>query len=88
MHSCAHVIITTINFRAIGHYTHAHEHKEAVCDMLRRTAERCDSLHGFLVLFSLGGGTGSGLGTALVKLLEDEFPLVDRLAPNEHCKLI
>uniref|UniRef100_A0A1B6D8E1 Tubulin/FtsZ GTPase domain-containing protein n=1 Tax=Clastoptera arizonana TaxID=38151 RepID=A0A1B6D8E1_9HEMI len=69
---------------AIGHYLHARDHNEKFIDILRRSAERCDFLHGFLLMFSLGGGTGSGLGTAIVNLVQDEFPLVDRLITCVH----
>lgn len=41
-------------------------------------AEKCSRLHGFLTMHSLGGGTGSGLGTAVLKLLADNYPTVDR----------
>lgn len=40
--------------------------------------EKCDRLHGFLLMHSLGGGTGSGLGTATLKLLKDYYPHVER----------
>lgn len=29
-------------------------------------------------MFSAGGGTGSGLGTYILKLVEDHFPNIDR----------
>lgn len=41
-------------------------------------AEKCPRLHGFLTMHSLGGGTGSGLGTAVLKLLADNYPTIDR----------
>ena len=37
---------------------------------MRREAESCDSLQGFLLMHSIGGGTGSGLGTYLLSVLE------------------
>uniref|UniRef100_A0A1B6F235 Tubulin/FtsZ GTPase domain-containing protein n=1 Tax=Cuerna arida TaxID=1464854 RepID=A0A1B6F235_9HEMI len=63
---------------AVGHHTHFDSHRSALEDKLRNMAEKCDCLCGVLVLLSLGGGTGAGLGTAIVRLLEDQFPLVDR----------
>lgn len=44
--------------------------RDALCDQLKRAAEDADSLQGFLLLHSLGGGTGSGLGTYLLGLME------------------
>ncbi|OHW99319.1 tubulin family protein [Colletotrichum incanum] len=38
------------------------------------TAEACDSLQGFQITHSLGGGTGSGMGTLLVAKVCEEFP--------------
>lgn len=63
---------------AEGYYTHGRAYEEKIRETLRRTSERCDSLHGFLLMHSLGGGTGSGLGTATLKLLADDYPNVDR----------
>lgn len=40
----------------------------------------CDSLQSFFLMHSLGGGTGSGLGTYLLTLLEDEYPNVFRFS--------
>ena len=45
-------------------------------------AEACDSLQGFLLLHSLGGGTGSGLGSALLGQLAEEYPEVERFATS------
>ena len=47
-------------------------------ETVRQAAEACDSLACFFILHSLGGGTGSGLGTAILALLADEFPDVYR----------
>lgn len=47
---------------------------------VRRATEVCDSLQSFFLMHSLGGGTGSGLGTYLLTLLEDHFPNVYRFS--------
>ncbi|XP_076624810.1 tubulin epsilon chain [Colletes latitarsis] len=64
---------------AVGYYTHGTEYRDKLEDSIRRTVEKCCRLHGFLIMHSLGGGTGSGLGTATLKLLADNYPNVDRL---------
>ena len=43
-------------------------------EAVRRPAEACDSLQAFMLLHSLGGGTGSGLGTYLLQELADVYP--------------
>ncbi len=43
-------------------------------DVVRREAEKCDCLQGFQLTQSLGGGTGSGLGTLLICKIREEFP--------------
>jgi len=55
---------------AHGHHGYGPQYREPLCDQLRRAAEDADSLQGFLLLHSLGGGTGSGLGTYLLGLME------------------
>ncbi len=37
-------------------------------------AERADCVGGFLLLQSMAGGTGAGLGTYVARALRDEFP--------------
>ncbi|XP_034247512.1 tubulin epsilon chain-like [Thrips palmi] len=73
---------------AEGHHAHGSEYASRIVETVRRAVERCDHLHGFLLMFSVGGGTGSGLGTATVKLLHDYFPDVDRFVtcvyPSGH----
>merc|ERR1712072_1112794 len=39
-----------------------------------REVEACDCLQGFQVCHSLGGGTGSGMGTLLISKLREEYP--------------
>ncbi|KAI8309183.1 Tubulin beta-1 chain [Colletotrichum sp. SAR11_59] len=51
---------------AKGHYTEGAELVDQVLDVVRREAETCDSLQGFQITHSLGGGTGSGMGTLLI----------------------
>ncbi|KAJ3078655.1 Tubulin epsilon chain, partial [Physocladia obscura] len=43
-------------------------------------AERCDSLQSFFQINSLGGGTGSGLGSRVLEILADSYPRVYRFA--------
>ncbi|TRY70006.1 hypothetical protein TCAL_05284 [Tigriopus californicus] len=59
---------------AKGHYTEGAELVDQVLDVVRREAESCDSLQGFQVTQSLGGGTGSGLGTLLLCKIKEEYP--------------
>ena len=59
---------------AKGHYTEGAELIEDVLDVVRREAEDCDSIQGFQIAHSLGGGTGSGMGTLLISKIREEFP--------------
>lgn len=43
-------------------------------DVIRKEAEACECLQGFQVAHSLGGGTGSGLGTLLISKIREEYP--------------
>ena len=59
---------------AKGHYTEGAELVDAVMDVTRKEAENCDCLQGFQLTHSLGGGTGSGMGTLLISKIREEFP--------------
>lgn len=62
---------------AKGYFSEGAAILESVLDVVRKEAEGCDCLQGFQVIHSLGGGTGSGLGTLLLTNLTEEYP--DRL---------
>lgn len=47
---------------------------DSVLDVIRKEAESADCLQGFQLTHSLGGGTGSGLGTLLITRIREEFP--------------
>merc|ERR1719214_397776 len=51
---------------AKGHYTEGAELIDSVLDVVRKESESCDCLQGFQVTHSMGGGTGSGMGTLLI----------------------
>eukprot|EP01080_Neovahlkampfia_damariscottae_P010998 gene10999-3704_t len=59
---------------AKGYYTEGAELIDSVMDSIRREAEMSDCLQGFQLCHSLGGGTGSGLGTLLLSKLKEEYP--------------
>ncbi|PYH78834.1 tubulin-domain-containing protein [Aspergillus uvarum CBS 121591] len=61
------------NNYARGHYTIGKEMVEEVADRVRRVADNCSSLQGFLVFHSFGGGTGSGFGALLLERLSTEY---------------
>ena len=47
---------------------------DSVLDVVRKEAESCDCLQGFQLTHSLGGGTGSGMGTLLIAKIREEYP--------------
>merc|ERR1712099_232759 len=59
---------------AKGHYTEGAELIDSVLDVVRKEAEGCDCLQGFQLVHSLGGGTGSGMGTLLISKIREEYP--------------
>ncbi|GAA6064353.1 hypothetical protein JCM10212_004679 [Sporobolomyces blumeae] len=59
---------------AKGHYTEGAELVDSVLDVVRKEAENCDCLQGFQLTHSLGGGTGSGMGTLLISKIREEYP--------------
>jgi len=73
---------------AKGHYTEGAELVDQVIDVVRREAEACDSLQGFQITHSLGGGTGSGMGTLLIsKIREGEIDTTDVMHISVHCAI-
>ena len=59
---------------AKGHYTEGAELVDAVLEVVRKEAENCDCLQGFQISHSLGGGTGSGMGTLLLSKIHEWYP--------------
>ena len=47
---------------------------DSVLDVVRKESESCDCLQGFQVTHSMGGGTGSGMGTLLISKIREEYP--------------
>jgi tubulin beta len=59
---------------AKGYYTEGAELIDQVMDVVRKEAESCDSLQGFQITHSLGGGTGSGMGSLILGKIKEEYP--------------
>ncbi len=49
---------------------------ERSLETVRRESERCHVQRGMTIVNSLGGGTGSGMGSALLSLLRDDYPSI------------
>ncbi|KAL2081942.1 hypothetical protein ACEWY4_021760 [Coilia grayii] len=69
---------------AVGHWTYGSAYRDQIVEQVRRAAEHCDCLQCFFLIHSMGGGTGSGLGTYVLKLLEEEFPEVYRIVTSVY----
>ena len=54
------------NNYARGHYTIGKEIVDLVLDRIRKLADNCTGLQGFMCYHATGGGTGSGLGSLLL----------------------
>ncbi|KAH3661658.1 hypothetical protein OGAPHI_006508 [Ogataea philodendri] len=61
------------NNYARGHYTVGRELLDDISDRLRKMTDQCDGLQGFLFTHSLGGGTGSGLGSLLLEQFSNDY---------------
>jgi len=59
---------------AKGHYTEGPELVDVIMDRTRLEVESCEAMQGFQLIHSLGGGTGSGLGSLLLNSLRDNYP--------------
>lgn len=59
---------------ARGHYTEGAELIDRVLDVTRLQVEKCDCLQGFQMVHSIGGGSGSGMGSLLLQKLKEEYP--------------
>jgi len=61
------------NNYARGHYTVGKELLDTSLNRIRKLADQCEKLQGFLIFHSVGGGTGSGFGSLLLEKLTDEY---------------
>jgi tubulin alpha len=67
------------NNYARGHYTVGKELVDKTLDRIRKLADQCNSLQGFLIFHSVGGGTGSGFGSLLLERLSVDFAKKSKL---------
>ena len=65
---------------ACGSHHYGPMYRDHLMEAVRRQTEDADSLQGFMLTHSLGGGTGSGLGSYILGALADEFPDVYRFS--------
>ncbi|XP_035685184.1 tubulin alpha-1A chain-like [Branchiostoma floridae] len=61
------------NNYARGHYTIGKEIIDLTLDRIRKLADQCTGLQGFLVFHSFGGGTGSGFTSLLMERLSVDY---------------
>ena len=61
------------NNYARGHYTIGKEIVDLALDRLRKLADQCTGLQGFLIFHSFGGGTGSGFASLLMERLSVDY---------------
>ena len=53
---------------------------DLVLDRIRKLADNCTGLQGFLVFHATGGGTGSGLGSLLLERLSVDYGRQSKLS--------
>merc|ERR1711957_639740 len=70
---------------ARGHYTIGREIVDLCLDRIRKLADQCTGLQGFMVFNAVGGGTGSGLGSLLLERT-DVAVMLDNEAIYDICR--
>jgi tubulin alpha len=58
---------------ARGRYTVGREYSEECLETIRKMTENCESLQGFLLFNSIGGGTGSGHTSSIIESLSRDY---------------
>lgn len=58
---------------ACGKYRAGLEYIDRIMDRTRKLTDACDDLQGFIVMMGVGGGTGSGLGAAILERLTQAY---------------
>lgn len=56
-----------------GFYEYGNLYYKKLLETVRCAVEQCDSIQCFFLIHSLGGGTGSGLGSRILKELYDNY---------------
>lgn len=59
---------------ARGFYEYGQKYENQLFDVVNKSLESCDSPQSFLMFHSIGGGTGSGLGTRILQDLKENYP--------------
>lgn len=67
------------NNYARGHYTIGKEQIDVAMGRIRKLADECSGLQGFIVFHSFGGGTGSGFTSLIMEKISTEFAKKSRL---------
>ncbi|CAD8085190.1 unnamed protein product [Paramecium primaurelia] len=67
-----------------GHYSIGKDYVDICLDRIRKLADNCSSLQGFMMFNSVGGGTGSGLGTLLLEKLSVDYCKKSRMSINMY----
>ena len=65
---------------ARGHYTIGKEIVDLVLDRIRKLADNCTGLQGFMVYNAVGGGTGSGLCCLMLERLSVDYGKKSKLS--------
>merc|ERR1711924_316278 len=65
---------------ARGHYTIGKEIVDLCLDRIRKLADNCTGLQGFMVYNAVGGGTGSGLGCLMLERLSVDYGKKSKLS--------
>ena len=68
------------NNYARGHYTIWKEIVDLVLYRIRKLADQCTGLQGFLIFHSFGGGTGSGFASLLMECLSVDYGKKSKLS--------
>ncbi|KAK0157561.1 hypothetical protein PV328_011290 [Microctonus aethiopoides] len=76
------------NNYARGHYSLGKELIQLVLDRIRKIADMCSALQGFLIFHAFGGGTGSGFTSLLMEQLSTDYGKKSKLEfaiyPSPH----
>lgn len=63
---------------ARGYAYYGSKHGERISESIQSQLEACDCCESVMLMNSVSGGTGSGLGSFILELMADEFPQVNR----------